>query len=56
MKSNLHKKLYRIDKYTKQFYCAHARLNQLRSDKHLAKIAARRSNKRELKTYGGEQT
>lgn len=54
MKSNSHKKLYSIDKFARKFYCDHARLGQLRSDKHLAKIAARRSNKREVKEQGEE--
>lgn len=49
VKSNSHKKLYSIDKFARKFYCGHARLGQLRSEKHLAKVAARRSNKREIK-------
>ena len=54
MKSNSHKKLYSIDKFARKFYCDHARLGQLRSDKHLAKVAARRNNKREIKEQGEE--
>lgn len=50
MKSNAHKKLYRMDKFARKFYCKHARLNQLRSDKHLAKVKARRNNSREMRT------
>ena len=42
MKNNLHKKRTFIDRFARKFYCQHARLNSLRSDKKLAK------NRREI--------
>lgn len=42
MKSNAYKKLYMIDKFARKYYCQHARLNQLRSDKKQAKRKVRR--------------
>lgn len=47
MKNNSHKKLFHIDRFARNFYCQHARLNQLRADKKLAKRKARRINKKE---------
>lgn len=49
MKNNSHKKLYNINNFCRHFYCQHARLNQLRNDKHAARVASRRNNKRETK-------
>lgn len=46
MKNNSHKKLYYIDRFARNFYCQHARLNQLRVDKKLAKRKARRTSKK----------
>lgn len=48
MKSNSHKKLYGIDKFARKFYCTHARLGQLRNDKHMARVATRKANKQEV--------
>ena len=36
MKGNSHKKRTFIDRFAKKYYCQHARLNCLRSDKRLA--------------------
>ena len=47
MKGNTYRKLYSIDEFARRFYCDHARLNQLRTDKKAAKRKARRENKRE---------
>lgn len=48
MKGNTYRKEYRIDRFARHFYCQHARLNQLRSDKKIAKRTVRRSVKKEL--------
>ena len=45
MKNNLHKKRTIIDRFARKFYCQHARLNSLRSDKKLAKKQERNYNK-----------
>ena len=45
MKSNAYRKLFRIDRFARKYYCPHARLNQLRSDKKQAKRIARRHRK-----------
>jgi hypothetical protein len=45
MKSNVYRKLFRIDRFARKYYCPHARLNQLRSDKRRAKRIARRHRK-----------
>lgn len=42
MKSNIHKKDYPEDKFARNFYCDHARLNQLRADKKASKRKTRR--------------
>lgn len=42
-KGNEHKKITRIDKFARDFYCKHARLNRLRSDKRLSKRQYRHS-------------
>lgn len=42
MKSNVHKKLTFEDKFARKFYCKHARLNQLRTDKKQARKRIRR--------------
>ncbi len=42
MKGNFHRKLFRMDEFGRRYYCQHARLNQLRSDKKAAKKTARR--------------
>lgn len=47
MKNNSHKKLFKIDEFARRYYCQHARLNQLRSDKRSAKRRARREFKKE---------
>lgn len=42
VKGNSYRKLYRIDRFARRFYCKHARLGQLRMDKKAAKRKARR--------------
>ena len=49
MKNNLHKKRTFIDRFARKFYCQHARLNSLRSDKKLAKKQERNYNKNNSK-------
>jgi hypothetical protein len=44
LKGNYHKKLYPEDKFSRKYYCDHARLNQLRADK-------KQSKKREHTVY-----
>jgi len=45
MKGNLHKKVYDIDEFARYYYCDHARLNALRTDKRNSKRKVRRYNK-----------
>lgn len=45
-KNNDYRKIFRMDKFARRWYCHHARLNQLRSDKKLAKKAVREDGKR----------
>jgi hypothetical protein len=45
-KNNNHKKLFRMDEFGRRFYCQHARLNLVRSDKKRAKKKARQEQKR----------
>ena len=51
MKGNSHKKRTFIDKFARKYYCQHARLNSLRSDKKLAKRQERRFNKKLCENY-----
>ena len=52
MKGNAHKKDYPEDKFARNFYCDHARLNQLRADKKAGKRKTRRKlNKIAKKTW-----
>jgi hypothetical protein len=51
MKGNSHKKRTFIDKFARKYYCQHARLNSLRSDKKLAKRQEREFNKKLCKNY-----
>ena len=45
-KNNEHKKIFRMDEFGRKFYCQHARLNLLRSEKKQAKKKARQAQKR----------
>jgi len=45
MKSNRHKKLTKEDKFAREFYCQHARLNQVRIDKKGQRKKLRQLNK-----------
>lgn len=45
MKNNDYRKEFNIDKFARKYYCQHARLNQLRSDKKQAKRKNRRNGK-----------
>lgn len=47
MKNNNHKKRTFIDRFARNFYCDHARLNQLRQDKKKAIRDERHYNKRQ---------
>lgn len=51
MKSNAHKKRTFIDRFARNYYCTHARLNSLRSDKKLAKKQERIFNKKECQNF-----
>lgn len=42
-KGNSYRKIFGIDRFARKWYCQHARLNQLRSDKKWAKRKARRA-------------
>ena len=46
MKNNDYRKEFGIDKFARKYYCKHARLNQLRSDKKQAKRKSRRNAKK----------
>ena len=46
MKNNDYRKEFGIDKFARKYYCQHARLNQLRSDKKQAKRKSRRNGKK----------
>lgn len=48
-KGNAFHKLFQIDEFARRFYCEHARLNQLRSDKLRSKRKVRRQMKEETK-------
>ena len=48
MKSNIHRKYYRLDYFSWFMYCKHAALNQKRFDKRKAKRKVRRINKMEV--------
>lgn len=48
MKNNQHKKMFGIDRFARKFYCKHARLNQLRSDKKQSRRKIRAENKKEI--------
>lgn len=45
-KSNIHKKDYGIDEFSRRFCCPNHRLRKLREDKRLAKKKTRNKNKR----------
>ena len=49
MKDNSHKKDYNEDKFYREYYCQHARLNQLRQDKKASKRKTHQKNKKLLK-------
>lgn len=51
MKGNSHKKRTFIDKFARKYYCQHARLNSLRSDKKIAKRQERKFNKKLCENY-----
>lgn len=51
MKSNIHKKVYSEDKFARHYYCTHARLGQLRSDKRESRRMNRRLAKKEIQDY-----
>ena len=51
MKNNLHKKRTYIDKFARKYYCQHARLNSLRSDKKLCKRQERKYNKQLCRNF-----
>ena len=51
MKGNSYRKDYSEDKFARAFYCQHARLNQLRSDKKQGRRKTRRKNKNFYETY-----
>ena len=51
MKGNSYRKDYNEDKFARAFYCQHARLNQLRSDKKQSRRKTRRKNKNFYEDY-----
>jgi hypothetical protein len=48
MKNNDYRKEFGIDEFARKYYCEHARLNQLRSDKKQAKRKSRRNAKKDI--------
>ena len=48
MKNNNYRKEFDIDEFARKYYCKHARLNQLRSDKKQAKRKSRRNAKKDI--------
>lgn len=48
MKSNIHKKYTKEDKFARRFYCQHARLSQLRSEKKTQNKSFRKKVKVEI--------
>ena len=48
MKNNDYRKEFGIDEFARKYYCKHARLNQLRSDKKQAKRKSRRNAKKDI--------
>lgn len=49
MKSNIHKKMYKEDKWGRLYYSKHASTTIRKNDKHLGKKAWRNSAKQEIK-------
>lgn len=52
-KGNDYRKIFSIDRFARRWYCQHARLNQLRSDKREAKRKLRRQTKEMLRDVRG---
>ncbi len=52
-KGNDYRKIFSIDRFARHWYCQHARLNQLRSDKREAKRKLRRQTKEMLRDVRG---
>ena len=52
-KGNEYRKIFSIDRFARHWYCQHARLNQLRSDKREAKRKLRRQTKEMLRDVRG---
>lgn len=48
MKNNDYRKEFGIDEFARKYYCKHARLNQLRSDKKQAKRKSRQNAKKDI--------
>ena len=48
-KGNDYRKIFSIDRFARHWYCQHARLNQLWSDKREAKKRLRRQTKDEIR-------
>ena len=48
MKNNDYRKEFGIDEFARKYYCKHARLNQLRSDKKQDKRKSRRNAKKDI--------
>ena len=52
-KGNDYRKIFSIDRFARHWYCQHARVNQLRSDKREAKRKLRRQTKEMLRDVRG---
>ena len=52
-KGNDYRKIFSIDRFARHWYCQHARLNQLRSDKREAKRKLRQKKKEMLRDVRG---
>ena len=53
-KNNNHKKMYQEDKFARKYFCKHARLGSVRTDKKCGRRAWRNSEKEIIKEYKDE--
>ena len=55
MKNNSHKKIFPEDKFARNFYCDHARLNQVRADKKASEKKIRTESKKIIRKAEREE-
>lgn len=51
MKGNYYRKISNIDRFARKFYCTHARLGTLRSEKRQARKAVRQDAKKSCRIF-----